>query len=293
MNRTKITSLAVVSVIITALIIIGSFQSAPPSLPAQQDGAQNFETLVNFRDLGNYKTKDGRQIVPHKLLRSGSLFNLNNHDRDLLTETYKLRHIVDLRQPIEIVEAPNRQIDDITYHHLDLYSDGIPGSSSFTEYQRGTVGKVDVIDEMYNSYNRITTSRYSHENMRALFQLLLTNEDGSVLWHCSSGKDRTGVPTAILLHILGASKDTIYADYMFSNEARKEANAATEAKMRAEGASEQLIDETLQTLVVRKDYLDYTFKLMDEQYGGIDGFIENILQLNKVDQQKLRNKYVL
>jgi len=292
MKQTNKMWLAIASTIVTILIIVVSFQPIPPQ-HAHRHMPEHFETLINFRDLGDYKTKDGKQIAAYKLLRSGSLLNLNDHDIDMLTQTYKLKHVIDLRSPIEIVEAPNTQIDDTTYHHLDLYSDGIPGSSSFTEYQRGTVGKVDVIEEMHNSYNRITTSRYSHENMRRLFQLLLANEDGSILWHCSSGKDRTGVPTAILLHILGASKETIYHDYMLSNEARKAANEATATKMRAEGESEQLIEETIQTLIVRKEYLDYTFKLIDEHYGGLEGYIENILQLSKTDQQRLRDKYLI
>jgi len=293
MKQNKTILLTCTVILVISLILAETFFNISSIFTKSTPRLASFDTLVNFRDLGNYATADGKKIIPYRLLRSGALIDLSEHDIKLLTDTYKVKHIIDLREPIEMDEKPNVSIPNTTYHHINLYSDGIPGSSSFTEYQRSVSGKVDVIDEMHNSYNRLTLSSYSHEGMRQLFRILLTNEAGSVLWHCSSGKDRTGLPTAILLHILGASQETINYDYMLSNEARKKANEEKEAQMRADGEPEWLIEETLQTLVVRQEYLTYAYKLMAEHFGGLDAYIENVLQLTQDDQQRLRDLYLV
>jgi len=292
--KTKLFLWTALTILFVTLITISEFTfNLSNAIIRQLTPTSTFDTLINFRDLSDYQTKDGRHIKPHKLLRSASLFKLSNHDVQLLHNEYDLNHIIDLRAPIEIAEKPNTPIPQTTYHHLDLYSDGISGASTFTEHQRSLAGKVNVIDEMHNSYKRITDSPYSHTGMRQLFQILLNNNNGSVLWHCSSGKDRTGVPTAILLHILGMTKETINHDYMLSNIARKEANDHVAAEMKQQGDDEQTIADTIQTLTVRQEYLDYTFKLMEDKYGGIDSYIENTLHLNQADRMKLQHMYLI
>ena len=56
-----------------------------------------FEKLHNFRDLGGLVGDEGRKVLPHRLLRSGNLAKLNEHDVSILQDTYHLRHVIDLR----------------------------------------------------------------------------------------------------------------------------------------------------------------------------------------------------
>ena len=69
--------------------------------------------------------------------------------------------------------------------------------------------------------------------MYELLQLLLNTEEGSTLLHCFAGKDRTGISAAVILTILGASKDDIAADYLKTNQLRKKENEELLGQLRA------------------------------------------------------------
>jgi len=295
MNRTKIIFTTIVTTIV--LLVVTLLITNVVTQPAlSQNNIASFDTIVNFRDLGTYQLKDGRQIATNKLLRSGSLDDLSAADMRTLTETYNLNQIIDLRLPNEVETKPDTPIPATTYHHIDVYENGtetLPSLAQLqhTEATQGT--RVDIVNRLRKIYERITVHPDSHQAMRKVFDILLTNDNGAVLWHCTSGKDRTGLVTAILLHILGASKETIYQDYMQTNEARKVANDAHIEELRNQGMSEEIIADMVEILTVREQYLDYTFELIDEHYGNIDNYIEDVLHISQDDQTKLRALYLV
>jgi len=298
MNRTKIiaTITATIVLIVVAVLLIQPFNNTQPvtSTKSQIESA-TFDSVVNFRDLSTYELANGRRITKNKLLRSGSLDNLTNADMTTLVDNYELKQIVDLRMTREVSKQPDMTIPETVYHHIDVYENGteiLPNVEVMKETEATGGPRVDIVNQLRKIYNRITLHPDSQKAMRQFFEVLLTNESGSVLWHCTSGKDRTGLASAILLHILGASTETIYQDYMKTNDSRKEANETRIAQLREEGASNELIEDLNEILTVREEYLDYTFELIKEQYGNLDNYIETALQISKADQQKLRDMYL-
>lgn len=71
---------------------------------------------------------------------------------------------------------------------------------------------------MTKMYDDLSTSAYGCQQYRHFLQHLLMNPSGASLWHCSLGKDRVGVGTALLQYLLGVSMDDIIADYMLTGE---------------------------------------------------------------------------
>jgi protein-tyrosine phosphatase len=296
MNRTKVLGTIItgtIVLIVVSLLVIQPFSKREQSLEATH--TPTFETLVNFRDLGTYQLGNGGRIAEKRLLRSASLHKLSDADMHTLVDTYGLKHVIDLRTSGEVSNEPNKEIAETTYHHIDLYKTGVGSLPTFSEIQEvvdNPETRIDIVDYLRRIYSHVTLDPDSHEAMNDVFDVLLENETGAVLWHCTSGKDRTGLTSAILLHILGASKETIYDDYMKTNELRKTANDAFVEKLRDKGASDQLLEDVHEILLVRREYLDYTFDLINEHYGDLDTYIEDALQISQADQAKLRKMYL-
>jgi len=251
-----------------------------------------FKTLVNFRDLGEYKTEDGRHIATGRLLRSGELYDLPAGDIELLRHTYNLKEIVDFRSAEEVSEKPDDYVHDTQYNNIDMFKGDEHEAPALARIERGR-GTLSADQRMMLVYEHLVLSSVSQKGFKAFFDVVSNTEEGSVLWHCFAGKDRTGVASALLLHVLGASSATIYDDYMRTIEQRKEANALILANLKAEGADAQKLDDTYTMLNVKKEYLDYAFKLINEHYENIDYYLVHVLGISGKQQQQIRSMYLI
>ena len=156
----------------------------------------------NTRDLGGYAARSGRITGWRRFLRSDGLHNLTPEDQRSLWE-YGVRLVVDLRTPEEISRQPDRW-----EACPELKSLGVPMldriNSSFFQ------GRLpDTMSEMYCS---LLDSPSGKEAVRQVFTAFMEAE-GGVLYHCTAGKDRTGVISMLLLKLAGVPDEAVIADY--------------------------------------------------------------------------------
>ncbi len=130
------------------------------------------------------------------------------------------------------------------------------------------------------------------EDQRAQFATLLeqiAEADGPVVIHCTSGKDRTGWASALLLHIAGVSDEDIMANYLLTNEYAADYIDATAAAM-AETRGTEFGEAIRVVLSVEADYLQAGISTAIEQYGSLDLYLTEGLGLEKETLTDLRNK---
>ncbi|MCI4066522.1 tyrosine-protein phosphatase [Micromonospora sp. R77] len=161
-----------------------------------------FQQLHNFRDLGGYRTDDGRTLRWGRLYRSDSLGKLAGED---LTRFRALgvRTVIDLRYPSEIA-ARGRVPDEpgLTWLNLSIEHRG---------YDQAEIDPdVDPWRHLADRYAEVAT-----DGVTELRQALTVIADGDhpLVFHCASGKDRTGLLAALVLALLGVSDDQIAADF--------------------------------------------------------------------------------
>ncbi|MBR4909537.1 MAG: tyrosine-protein phosphatase [Acidaminococcaceae bacterium] len=189
------------------------------------------EKQKNIRDLGETVIQDGRRIRERKLIRCGRLSDLSAADAAVLLGTYRVRTVVDLRSAKESEERPDPQWGIVDHFHIPLLSDDQLGLGAFSA-AGAAQKKISVLDILINMtsgpsytpqqylqdiYRKFITSQQSQSATRRFFELLLSQKDGALLYHCNGGKDRTGIITAFLLTLLNVSWDTIEEDYMETN----------------------------------------------------------------------------
>jgi protein-tyrosine phosphatase len=162
-----------------------------------------FDRLHNFRDLGGYRTADGRTVRWGRLYRSDSLAKLRGRDWDRFL-TLGVRTVIDLRYPWE-VEAKGRvpEHGSLTYHNLSV------------EHRSYDQAEIDPALDPW----RYLADRYAEvaldgvKELRQALEVIAAEDSGPLVFHCASGKDRTGLLAVLVLTLLGVSEEEIVADF--------------------------------------------------------------------------------
>jgi protein-tyrosine phosphatase len=169
----------------------------------------SFDGCFNFRDLGGYPTADGRQTRWRRLFRADGLSRLTKNDFATLA-SLGIVTVIDLRTVLE-ADTQGRfpgDVDGVSYHHLPL-TDTLPGEEETPEWDRASF----VADRYLGMLTEGTAT------VTAALSLLADPGNQPAVFHCSVGKDRTGVLSALVLGFLGVPDDVIVADYALSYEA--------------------------------------------------------------------------
>ena len=169
------------------------------STPAPPPGARILAGAFNFRDLGGLPTTDGRAVRTGRVYRSNCLIDLGEEDVDALRSSLRIATVIDLRGPAEAEREGPTAVDSLAVRleRLPLIDEKVTGPGDITD-----------LLVRYEAY----LSGAAHNVVRAL-EIIADERSHPVVFHCTTGKDRTGVVAAILLGCLGVAPDVIAADY--------------------------------------------------------------------------------
>jgi protein-tyrosine phosphatase len=232
------------------------------------------EGASNLRDLGGWRTADGRRVRPGRIFRSDALHGLTEADLARLAGT-GLRTVCDLRGVREAARAPSRLPPGAEAHPLPI--EPFVGASLKDMLERGAAtgeGATALLRQAYLAYVSDHLPAY-----RALFALLLEEARRPLLFHCSAGKDRTGIGAALILTVLGADRATVIADYVATDRFWRRDHplpqgvpqAAAEAILATHPALlEEALDRALAT------------------FGGVEGLAREGLGLDRAALAELR-----
>jgi protein-tyrosine phosphatase len=224
------------------------------------------ENLYNVRELGGYPAAGGKTVKWGLLFRAGELPELTGNDKRLL-EQRNITTIVDFRSDNERRAAPDAVLDTVR-RRLELSID----AGNLMDMASTENGAETEMKKLYRALPEEAAPRY-----RVLFSLLADPGATPLLFHCTAGKDRTGLAAALVLHALGADMRTIFDDYLES------------ARCLAKRFAPVIAREPYMApyMTVQRSYLETAFVRIEE-YGGIDRYIQDELG---ADVQALRRLY--
>ena len=273
------------------------FHLKPAAGPARVTSIRHLplEGAANFRDLGGYRTSDGRFVRWGRLYRSDHLVNLTPADYAYLGGL-GVRVVCDLRTPGEQAKAPTKWIGDAPeILNVSVLSDEDLAAATapipLEEFKRRMTVKGSIAGTA--TYERFVIQYV--ESYRQVFRRLV---DGPVpaVTHCTGGRDRTGVYSAIVLTALGVPWDTVVADYLLTN--RYLLTDARIGQRQKEYQAQYKLDElppaagirTMMTL--QRDTLAAAFRALTSRYGSFDRFLEDGLQLSTRDREALKRRFL-
>ena len=263
------------------------------------------EGVRNARELGGFPV--GTKVVKKDvLIRTGALEHAKEDAIRVLNEQYRVQAIIDFRMTGEGRKASDPEVPGAKNVHLPVvefedYITKLGDPELARHYLSQNMSREEIIEVAFRHgligpevYPFFLMGERGKKAYHEFFQKLLASDpkDGAILWHCTDGKDRAGLASALLLAALGASKETILEDYLLTNEY----HAPMLEEVREKLASAEIAPERMDVLLfvaggaIRK-YLLRAFEEMEKEFGGINGYLGEALKLTKSDMGELRKKY--
>ncbi len=249
-----------------------------------------FAKLINTRDLGGLPTNTGKHIRPKAFLRAASLYQLVPSDAEKLREEYCVAYDIDLRIDKELSRRPDTPIDGVAYRHFQLREDVM---ENFDRKTGETIGKmVERMPTMPQLYLNMVTKENSLEALRNVFRLFFEEVvpgEKAALFHCSEGKDRTGIIAALLEDLVGVPRDIILEDYMLSNAAFDKRNRRYYRGTRLV-MNKRRADTFRLMYEANESMLEDMFAYLEETYGGTEGFFRDALGFRQAEIDAFKKK---
>lgn len=264
------------------------------------------EGTINTRDLGGYKTKDGRTIKFKRIIRTDKLCSITDKDIDFLVKNYNPSLDIDLRKEVEAAYHPDLPIPNCQYVDIGMTDDSDRKENPHPEYHTGDADIDRLIHYLYVldpngdatysmevGYRRYINTEFSQNAIKQVLKLFINNKKGAILYHCSDGKDRAGMLTLILLSALGVSKEDCLFDYLKTNENTKGKRDYRENYLRnvAKLDNEVLLNSILMVAGVRENWFNAAYDEI-QKFGGIEKYLIEQVGLTKEDLIELRDNYL-
>ena len=237
-------------------------------------------SLINFRDLAYLKGKDGRQLKANLIYRGPSLLEnrLTKEDKKILDDMH-IQHLIDFRG-----------IEEAEFHGFDYVPKGAEltniSALELEDKQNNPAELSEISEEehlrrvewLHQAYQQMPFNNHAY----AYVFKCLRNYETAIYMHCSVGKDRTGVISALVLKLMGFDDETIFEDYLLSKKNWL-------AVYQNEGKQEE---ELSPLLLVKKEWIEDCFKSILKRYSSFEEYFSSEYGLEEKEIEEIRKYYL-
>lgn len=271
----------------------------PEPIPGMKDfGNIKMQGVVNARDLGGMPTADGRRIARRRLLRSGDLHEASASDMSQLIEMHDMECVIDFRTDAEVEASPDPKplMHGVEYMRLQVFPQSLivslsrmPDSGEAKLAREFSAHPYEVIQ---NIYRKCLLGEMGMSAYTAFLDTLLRSEGGATLWHCTQGKDRTGIAAILVEHALGVPEEYIHDDYLATNLfirswIEKITNFLSSRRLA------RSIDDDIRAYVFASDcYYKTVMDVVNGMFGSMDNYLTRALDFGPEKREKLREMYL-
>jgi protein-tyrosine phosphatase len=263
----------------------------PEPTPEGAGHALGIASVPNLRDVGGYRTSDGRLVRTSLVYRSSQLSGIGPDDLERLA-ALGLERDIDLRTAEEAAAVPDELPPGVQRVWLSVFPDGKPEGTASLDMLLGNPaeanarvgnGRMDrLLVRAYRGFVSLPSAKQAYGRLLASLA-----EPGGLpaLFHCTAGKDRTGWAAAALLTLLGVPRETVMADYLRSNDYVIPHYAQVIDRFVAAGGDPGIVAALFG---VKPEYLEAAFDEVEGQHGTIEEYFAEALGIDADGQRALR-----
>jgi protein-tyrosine phosphatase len=251
-------------------------------------------SVPNLRDLGGWPTREGGRVRRGLLYRSTELNGLAGADMTAFA-ALGIRSVYDLRTRPERAAQPDVLPPGTEYVVVDVFKDAVDAGpaqllnvASDPQAAEAILGGGKGLTLFETGYRDIVTISSALTAYRRLFSDLLEAKHRPALFHCTTGKDRTGWAAASILMLLGVPDDLVMKEYLLTNDQLVPAEKPTLDRFEALGGDPELLRPVI---AVAPEYLNAAIDEMRKQFGTIEGYFADGLKLDQSAQETLRGVF--
>ena len=225
----------------------------------------------------NFRALDYANIKKGSFFRSESLFNISKEDQKLLIKS-GVKIVIDLRAEKEREAQKDVNLPNVNNINIPLNAD--KGMKTIYKMDLALPDLEDCYEQLVNKDRKDAWSK--------IFDVILNN-NGGILIHCTSGKDRSGIVSAVILKALGVDKETIFNDYLLTNQIPDISLSNNPFVASLDEERRKLIFDHFSA---KKEYLEASFNYINKEYGSFENFLKENCSVNNNLLKEFRNKYL-
>ncbi len=285
------------ALILTMLLSTVAFAAAPSAADqAAMDDHHRLEGITgiqNARDIGGYYTADGQyQVKKGLLFRTAKLADATDGDLARL-QSLGVKKVIDLRMSHEVLTKPDKKVPGAEYIRISpMFIPNIFAITGEDWMAMLSAIKSGVMDTyMANMYRQLVNDPVAIYGTKQFFKQVLSANGEPILWHCTSGKDRTGLEALLLLAALGVDEEVLRAEHMNTNYFMGEKAQANADKAYKYTHSKWIASEFYKYEGVSEGWLDIMLNVIHRS-GTIEDYLRNVIGLKDADFAQLRATYL-
>ncbi len=299
MKKSRFLSVLLAMLLVFSMVFSFAAMAADVPSPADQAADNDHHAisgltgLRNARDLGGYYTADGQyQVKSGLLFRCAKLYDATDADIAVL-QSLGVTKVIDLRMLFERTTKPDKSVPGA--QNIWISTQTIPNILVITGEDWMAMLKAiksGVMDTyMTNMYRQLITDPVAIWGTKRFFNEVLSADGAPILWHCTSGKDRTGIEAVLLLAALGVDEDVIRAEYLNTNWFMADDMQASYDKAYKYTHSNRIAMEFYKFEGVQESWLDVALNVI-HRYGTIQDYLRDVIGLTDADFAQLQATYL-
>ena len=192
-----------------------------------------------------------------------------------------------MRTQEEIREKPDIIPEKTNYINIPMFDNRMTG---ITHEKTSRLEQLKHLDTMENVYKEIIVNENYIDNISKIIKEIINSNNYPILYHCSEGKDRTGIITMLILYILNFDEKTILREYLYINRINKFKSVIYYLVVLIMLKNKKLANKARMFKIAHKDYLYKAIDTINEEYGSVDNYINTILNVSKEEIESFKMK---
>lgn len=257
--------------------VILSQQAKTDILESEKARLLKLDNVFNARDLGGIKISD-KSFTRYKVcIRSDSTDELSDSDIIYL-KNYGLKTVIDLRSKSEVENFPDKlaNVTGVSWYNIDIKSNYLEHNNEHNV----------LIGDDYVKFIKYTGDG---NFQKQVLDLIANSQDGTILFHCTGGKDRTGIIAMFLLELAGVNDEDVINNYVVSFDLIKEKPSFRKIiKNSIEKHGKEIVAKIHYS---SREKIESSIKFIRENYGSFEKYFLKC-GVNEETINKIKNKLV-